>query len=53
MNLAKFGSGMIAGLVIGSVMGMAIKQNTRKSSNMKRNVGKTLRTLGNMVDNYR
>lgn len=53
MNLAKFGSGMIAGIVIGSVVGMAVKQNSKNVSNMKRNVGKTLRTLGNMVDSYR
>jgi len=53
MNMNKFGPGIVAGLVIGSVVGMSVKKNSRQANNIKRNVGKTLRTIGNMVDSYR
>ncbi|MBR2743044.1 MAG: hypothetical protein IKD89_05575 [Clostridia bacterium] len=53
MSLAKFGAGCAAGIVIGSIVGMSVANNRRASASMKKNVSRTLRTLGDMVNSYK
>ncbi|MBQ3379344.1 MAG: hypothetical protein IJG50_05685 [Clostridia bacterium] len=53
MSLGKFGAGCAAGIVIGSVVGMSLSKNRKASYAIKKNVSKTLKTLGDMVNSYR
>lgn len=52
MSMNNFGTGMIAGIVIGSVVNMAMNSNPKKVAVAKKKVGRTLKTLGNMVDHF-
>ena len=54
MSFNNFGTGIITGIIIGSAVNIAMQSHQPKRSavNIKRNVGKTLKTIGHVVDSF-
>ncbi len=50
MNAKNFARGVGIGMVVGSAIGMTVSSANRKSYKQKK-VGKTLKTIGDIVDN--
>ena len=50
MNAKNFARGVGIGMVVGSAIGMTISTAIKKSYRQKK-VGKTLKTIGDIVDN--
>ena len=51
MNAKNFAKGVGIGMVVGSTIGMTVSTVNKRSYRQKSKVGKTLKTVGDIVEN--